>query len=213
METITLFSDKGTTRWPISAVLKYSADQERDERGRWSSGGGSDEWTDGGGGFTQDHLAAVADYQVSSQAINALLRSGKNPTAVPTSEVRTTIDKLDSAFRAAPLTTEPMTLYRGVTARMASKFEDLARNHGVYTDKGYCSTTSSKAQADEFARWSGNKRSDGTVTIDAPAGTRILQVDDMARNLGSSESLLPRGTSFSLSFEPDRVSIRMKVLS
>ena len=174
------------------------AKHPRDEYGKFSFG------------LSDEQKEAVGFFQGSSQAINAFLRSGRNPTAVPTDEVHQKVALIDAAFMAVKPIEGPITLYRGVTEAMGIKLENVARNGGTFVDRGYASTSSDRAIASDFARWTGAHGQ--IVQIEAPAGTRILKVDDIAMHLGCNENLLPRGTRFSGRFGSDHSTVILTVL-
>ena len=171
---------------PIDAVLKYSDDQPRDDHGRFSS--------DGGGELSDIESSALEHYLLT-YGVNDTLRNGRQPG----------IYSLDSIIAKAPPLKDHASLYRSVSKEELSNI----RSGNRYTDAAYISTARSETQAVGY-------NNGGTVRIDVPAGTRVLDVDTYRASLMGSmqgtrtgEVILPRGSTFDVSTEGDKTVLSL----
>jgi hypothetical protein len=194
--------------------FKY-VNQARDDRGRWTSGGGS------AGGFkTYDYAekffadndpgnvfydkadykdrAAIEGYQNDGYiAVNNGLRS--NATMLDP-ELQRNIDRIDHVIDVAPPLAKDTMLYRGF--RGGSGVENLQVG-SVLTDSAFTSTTADKGFAE---RWAKDGDKGYVMSIQAPAGTKGVIPKFASNSLyqtGSyfdyeAEFLMPRNTSMEI---------------
>lgn len=157
--------------------------------------------------YSEDELAGISRYQNASADINTALRTGGLDD-----EQKLVRDRLDAAFARTPRSTTEQILYRGITKKEYGRIENAALKGKVYTDRGYVSTTTNVATADEFAGYYATGGRARKITIIAPEGTVTLPVDELARDLGTFEQLLPRGTRFQPSFAANKLDLILTVL-
>jgi len=129
------------------------------------------------------------------EPLNADLRGRSNimDQDYPDWDKRDTEDyakQMDSLFDKTKPLDKPITLYRGMSGRMAGKTE--------WSDPGFISTSSDKRTADTFTK---GHDSPGTMTarIHVPAGAKVLvpeMYDGRISGMGEREVMLPRNSHF-----------------
>jgi SPP1 gp7 family putative phage head morphogenesis protein len=189
------------------ASKDYDPDQPRDEAGRFSSNGGSAE-------PVSDVQAAVSLRMYTAYGhdiINNSLRGTRDDEAVR-EETQRSIAGLDALISNYSVLPENTVLYRGIAGEIAEDFKSLQPGD-TFTDKGYTSATSEEYIAQKFGTESGRFGNVPYVNliIDAPAGSRALNVDEYVNSKyipgtgryeggftprNESEFILPRDATF-----------------
>lgn len=142
-------------------------------------------------GYNQAEKEQAADFISTSLDVNNALRG--DATADHHFEIAT----LDQILDKSPLTADT-TVYRGLNAR-DEIVNDLV-NGGIYSDKGYTSTSTTDKIGHEWIAYSDENRTPVLMEIKLPAGFKAHKLDYNA--LGShsfsneSEVVLPHGTKF-----------------
>jgi hypothetical protein len=207
--------------------MSFNEDQPRDEMGRWTSGGGASignaaqktwEATTNHDELTALEERAASAYTAGGDVINSMIREDRGQEL--TVQDRDTIAGMDAMIRSAQPTAEDTVLYRGVNPS-PDTFLTTQGMGGVappdfgsmkagdeFTDKGFISTTTDPEIGERFATQSGTQ-----LEIHAPAGTQGLSIAAArgADVLGESETVLPRGTVFSVLEPTDPMTGIMKV--
>ncbi len=152
----------------------------------------------------------VSRYQMSSYSVNEGLR---HPATLSASQ-KEGVSMLDAAFTHSPnKLDQATTLYRGIDKKEYGILERAAIQGKAYKVKSYVSTTSDRQIAVDFADTEFNPMSGGKILeIRVPAGTRTLNVDEIAQQSGASEVLLERGRTYSLHFAQNKVDIVMEMM-
>lgn len=177
------------------------SEHPRDDRGRFSDGGASDDisessllaversaaaWLDT---LTRQERWAVQFYSgIGSGIINPSLRAGLPPDggdSYLTDSVNNLMSGLDSALDKAVIP-DTVTVYRG----LKNVTIDSVSVGGTLTDKAYVSTTLNKDIAVNFS----NTHTLMAITI--PKGSRGAYIERVTDKKGEHEILLPRGQSF-----------------
>lgn len=177
------------------ALTDYSEDQERDDHGRFGSGGGKTPLSEtereslkgeSSGSLTESEQLAINGYTGGDyRAINFGLRGGSDEGMAKQ------IAALDSALGKSSLERDTA-LYRGYggaqleqTGLHVDTFSQLQPGD-TYTDKGFASTTTDYSRANTFAGDFGVH-----VTIEAPSGLGALKGTSYEK-----EVILPRGLTY-----------------
>lgn len=166
-------------------VKDKADDEERDEHGRWTSGGGS------GGTYRADYQSKLSTGERSAcleyanmayVKVNESLRSGKTGD-------RRLVEALDSAIAKSRVPTETV-VYRGIQEGRdpLAKFKPGS----VITDRGYVSTTGTRKVAEEYADGEGETHI--LMRIRVPAGHPAAPIP--SRLSEEDEYLLPRNSKF-----------------
>ena len=168
-------------------IVKFDPDQPRDERGRFGSGDVAS------AGPSEAQYAALDNYVGDGYySINNYLRTN-TVEGFDRLAIANRVSILDSLM--SPAETDK-TIYRGVyPGELAEKLKDLEPGDR-FSDKGFISTSESKSFAEQ---WSTSSVSGAGVlmTIDAPAGTMNIKIDDVVSGVNSEqEVILARETTF-----------------
>lgn len=177
----------------VGNVLKYSESQARDDRGRWTSSG-YPTWDD----LSEPQQQALTTYQTSGyKAMNGYARTGNpmehlwNEGIGSKEELQKHVDTLDNLVKTVPPLAQDTTLYRGVSGKLSSELRSLQPGDS-FTDKGFSSTSYDQDVAKQFGIWG------LVVVINAPKGTKALDIDKLFDEPSESEVLLPRNTKFTV---------------
>jgi len=193
---------------------KYSATQARDDRGRWTSGGGGGSALDrlqnsqiSNGAFvssiTEDETKALVKYKGTDFAgINMMLRQGNIPPEL--ASIQNKVDNLDNLIDKAPAIGETFTAHRVITgSQFASSIEGLERGWS-FKDPAFTSTTVDKSYAESRMRIadSGGEKA-VMMNIIVQKGQKGLFVEPLVKGkseiaslLREGEFLLPRNSVF-----------------
>lgn len=169
----------------------YSPDQEREDNGRFGSGGGSgggnsEETIDNvseagrawGKSLSRDQKDAIGDYTEDSERINSALR---NDLLIKDSDVEM-VERIDEALASASIP-EDVTVYRGMD------FDPGWESGESVEDAAFMSTSMNRDVAGEFSGKNGV-----TVEFVAPAGTHAAYLGKLSRSHSEGEVLFPRNT-------------------
>jgi hypothetical protein len=149
-------------------------------------------------GFTgREYHRAVDSYQtLLGYTMNEALRDPN----VSTDQVQYLIAGLDGAIESAPLTKEPMTVYRGIKGNGLDFFEGLKKGD-IFTDRGFVSTSLDTNVATKFSV-QGSMYQGIVMRMRLPAGTAGLFPTSVTglTSLSSREAefLLPRDSKFKI---------------
>jgi hypothetical protein len=184
----------------VGNVLKYSESQARDDRGRWAASG-YPTWDD----LSEGQQQALTSYQTSGhRAMNGYLRTGTYMNDFYVGSVASDADldrhikDLDSVIDSAPLLESDLTLYRGVSGKLADNLLTLQPGDS-FEDKGYSSTSYDKGIATQFSKGG------ATIVITESKGSKGLDVDRLFdEEAFEFEVVLARNTKFTV----DRVEGR-----
>jgi hypothetical protein len=192
-------------------TLNYDPDQPRDDDGKFGegAGGGSESapsepapkmW---GGQVTQNHKAvaqstlgrpltqkedyAFSYYAQDSRGFNGPLRSG---TAM-TGDYPEGLSRMDKVFKDASLSHD-IEAFRSVSPELYAAISE--RVGGVFTDKGFVSTSASPNFIKEQAMGKG----DTSVRVKMPKGSKALPIAHVAKGnfKGQAEILIDRDSTF-----------------
>ncbi len=175
--------------------LRFDSDQPRDDHGRWASS------------LTADQKQALKDYTGGYyySNINAALRQGKMPDGREGEIVK----HVDSALENASTETK-ITLYRGISPSSAARLNGQLGKGSIITDRGFVSTSSSRAIARALR---GFQTANGTglmMEIQVRAGSRVASLAAVSGTPGEQEMLLPRGSSFRVTgYDADKRTVKM----
>jgi len=191
----------------IADLLKYSPDQERDERGRFASGSSTENHPTGNFSqlptlsttVSQKETTNLAAYiGVGYYGLNSALRSNQElGTGLP--EMKSAMDSL---MDKVPPLEQSETVYRGVSGDIATKLVD-APIGTIITDKGYVSTSRDKELAQDFMTvGNSDNQTRALMAITLPEGTKALDVSKFYLNNPNmsleKELILPRGSQFQI---------------
>jgi len=150
------------------------------------------------GELSYDDSRALHYYKgINYMTINGYLREGdsyferKGPA---NKEILTSrIDRLQNTIQATQPITEEFVTLRGITGKFADEIWESAPG-SVFQDKGFASTTTSKATAKEF----GGKTQLEIINPVGSKGLAIEEVIDVDKALKEYEWLLPKDTQFEI---------------
>jgi ADP-ribosyltransferase exoenzyme len=179
-----------------ASLLKYSPDQPRDDHGRFGEGNGDYNLT----GSQSDSLTFYT--QNGYEEINTYLRDREGFANAMGQEDKNFIQShtvaIDNAFKDAPPTTAPMTVYRGVFAGQFADTLKTLQPGDTFTDKGFVSTSQNLVTAVDrsTSSWGDGAK----LTIEVPTGSRVLDVNkalgDEVQFPKEEEILLNRNSTF-----------------
>lgn len=189
----------------VAEEQRYSADQPRDDHGRFGVGEGDEHGAEvrkeeynklaeaAFANATHEQRQAAEVYGPQGMEVNTALRSGsgyKQYVAYGTGGAKyDIIPHLDSLI-AANTTARDMTLYRAANL----KFLQTLKVGDHYVDHGYTSATSSRDFANEHA-WS-RAGTAARIEVQVPAGSHAVALDRMAHYGEMNEMLLARDSEF-----------------
>jgi hypothetical protein len=195
----------------FAQTTKYSANQPRDERGRFGSTGASSvshiDRLQGSqvanAGFkksiTEDESKALVKYKENDfSPINMMLRNGGIAPELPS--MQKNVDNLDALIDKAPPVGETFTTHRVVLGRTASQLEGL-QSGWSFKDPAFMSTTLDKSHAESRIRIANDEeRISVRMNIIVQKGQKGLFVEPLIKGkskisiLHEEEFLLPRNT-------------------
>ncbi len=149
------------------------------------------EWNDQSAALTAEQQSAIRQYQMGTNyVINPLLRDG--PEGLDEEDIgvgASTVQRLDAAFAATPVTTNGLTLYRGI-GDPTGEFDEAmqaAKVGQVLSDQGYLSTSIDPDVAKGFST-----ADDSWVMTILTSDQKVLIVGGATID-DEAELLLPRG--------------------
>lgn len=177
--------------------VRYSDDQPRDPDGKFASGGAVS--------YTASEREAIKKQLADPSVVNTTLRAEKPLTAAQQSHV----DALDAAINKNNPLEQPLTVYRATSIQSLNGegFASGQPDNGItigstFTDKGYVSTTTDRATANDPGYTHPDDRLILTITV--PAGSKVLEPSKNTGFQGAAakladwehEVLLSRGSVF-----------------